>query len=750
MRSTLLLLMIFSFRLAFSQEAANGAGNDKPGQLPGNDKTYKEEQDRYLRQGLFFVENAAKQRSLSDSAVYYLRKAIYLGDSSNPTHSTVIYKCLLGLGAAYTIQKKTDQGLKIFDQVVSGYRLIGEPRLEAAANLYAARWLSFCGSKPVYALQKLRAALRIYQKSGSVKEVIDTRLQIADVYFINQQYDSANVEYNASLMLSGTAKNYRITGILMAISCSNRYAGNLSAALQSALKAVKSLDKKTDSMLIGNSYGELALVYQELNNPVESINWFRQCINVRAAMGDERYIYFTTYLMVVQMIKAGQAMTALRELNELVARLQPSGRDDKINLYHSYAFCYNAIRDYTKAEDYFLKMIDEYRSVHDRSEESSIAHFDIGKFYVENGQFKKGQFYLNQFTYIGSSRQAMVHYLLFKVDSANGDYLNAIAHLQSFRSLNDSIYSAEKSKQIQELLIQYEAEKKDKNIQQLENDRKTAQSSLLRAQQTRNWMLGIAVLLMVITGLLIYTSRIRQLSNTRLRLQQKEIAEKNETLQQLVKEKEWLVREIHHRVKNNFHTVMGLLGTQSQFLKSEEATRAILESQHRIQAMSLIHQRLYQSENMSAVNMNDYIHELVNYLADSFNLTKSIHFRVAVENIELDLAHCIPIGLIINEAVTNSIKYAFPDEKGIVFISLRHEGAGQFRLSIRDNGKGLPPDFNLKDQWSMGLSLISGLAGDLDGDLSITGENGTHIQIRFHTDQRWPVEGTLETENLSL
>src|SRR5262249_22759774 len=141
----------------------------------------------------------------------------------------------------------------------------------------------------------------------------------------------------------------------------------------------------------------------------------------------------------------------------------------------------------------------------------------------------------------------------------------------------------------------------------------------------------------------------------------KMVTQKNEQLQYLLKEKEWLVREIHHRVKNNLQIVMSLLNSQSAYIDNEPALTAIHDSQHRVQAMSLIHQKLYNSENLSSIEMSNYIRELAYNLRDSFNAGKHIRFNFNIESIEMDVSQAVPVGLILNEAITNSIKYAFPD-----------------------------------------------------------------------------------------
>jgi two-component sensor histidine kinase len=222
---------------------------------------------------------------------------------------------------------------------------------------------------------------------------------------------------------------------------------------------------------------------------------------------------------------------------------------------------------------------------------------------------------------------------------------------------------------------------------------------------------------------------------------EKKVAEKNLSLQGLVKqqekllnEKEWLIKEIHHRVKNNFHMVTGLLGTQASYLKNEEALHAIEKSQQRINAMSLIHQKLYQSENLSAINMPDYIHELVAYLKDCFEMKQKIHFDLKIESFKLDLSYSLPVGLILNEAITNSIKYAFVGkEAGTITILLNRTDENYALLSIVDNGIGFSPGIMLLQPGSMGMNLMKGLSEDINGTFSIAANNGTHISVVFKT-----------------
>ena len=176
---------------------------------------------------------------------------------------------------------------------------------------------------------------------------------------------------------------------------------------------------------------------------------------------------------------------------------------------------------------------------------------------------------------------------------------------------------------------------------------------------------------------------------------------------------------------------MSLLNTQSNYIKSKEALSAIRNSQHRLFAISLIHQKLYKTDNTALIDMNSYIKDLANYLMDSFDVRDTIKFDLDIEHILLEEAQSIPVGLILNEAITNSIKYAFPKrEKGIISVQMKKVKGSHF-IVIKDNGIGLPEGFNVISKSSLGMTLIKGLTNQLDGNFEIKNENGTLIEVIF-------------------
>jgi two-component sensor histidine kinase len=208
------------------------------------------------------------------------------------------------------------------------------------------------------------------------------------------------------------------------------------------------------------------------------------------------------------------------------------------------------------------------------------------------------------------------------------------------------------------------------------------------------------------------------------------INHKNDQLKILREEKEWLLKEVHHRVKNNLHTVICLLESQAAYLESD-ALSAIEKSQNRIYAMSQIHKKLYQSADLQTIEMSVYIPELVQYLKDSFHVSDQIYFNYELEKISLDASLAIPISLIINEALTNSIKYAFPDKmRGEILISLYKLG-NQNILELSDTGVGMKEDLHHPDVGAMGIELMKGLTKEIDGEISFDTTSGLKIKVTF-------------------
>jgi PAS domain S-box-containing protein len=200
-------------------------------------------------------------------------------------------------------------------------------------------------------------------------------------------------------------------------------------------------------------------------------------------------------------------------------------------------------------------------------------------------------------------------------------------------------------------------------------------------------------------------------------------------------EKEILLKEVHHRVKNNLQIISTLLDLQFEKIKDEHSLTALQESQDRIKAMALIHERLYQSSDLASIDFAEYIEKLAYFLFNSYMADQEqITLTVDVGHLPLDIDMAIPCGLIVNELVSNALKHAFPDgRKGEISIRLRSGDDGMIRLTVADNGTGLPPELDFRNTETLGLQLVNMLTRQLRGEIEMSGDHGTLWEISFRT-----------------
>ncbi|HEX7467638.1 MAG TPA: histidine kinase dimerization/phosphoacceptor domain -containing protein [Methanobacterium sp.] len=210
-----------------------------------------------------------------------------------------------------------------------------------------------------------------------------------------------------------------------------------------------------------------------------------------------------------------------------------------------------------------------------------------------------------------------------------------------------------------------------------------------------------------------------------------EIKEAKDKIKASLEEKELLLRELHHRVKNNLQIILSLINLQSNGIKDQDDLEIFRESQSRVKSMAIIHEKLYQSADFASINFEEYIRSLVSYLL-SYYSTSSIQTKIDVEqDIVLNMDTAVPCGLIINELVTNSIKFAFTGkENGRIYIKLYSED-GFFTMIIGDNGIGLPEGLDIDNPQKLGLQLVRTLIDQLEGKVEFDGKNGTEFKIKF-------------------
>ncbi|MEO8661359.1 MAG: histidine kinase dimerization/phosphoacceptor domain -containing protein [Bryobacteraceae bacterium] len=210
----------------------------------------------------------------------------------------------------------------------------------------------------------------------------------------------------------------------------------------------------------------------------------------------------------------------------------------------------------------------------------------------------------------------------------------------------------------------------------------------------------------------------------------------DEQLKASLREKEVLLKEIHHRVKNNLQVVSSLLGLQARSIEDQLTRKKFEESQNRIHSMALLHECLYQSENLAKIHFTGYIQQLAEYLFRSYGeISDRIHLNVDLDSLYLDMDTAVPCGLIINELISNSLKYGFPNgREGRIMIQLRGIGDRMSSLSVGDDGIGLNDSVDWTATKSLGLRLVRTLSRQLGAEVVLEPGPGTHFRVIFASE----------------
>lgn len=569
--------------------------------------------------------------------------------------------------------------------------------------------------------------------------------------FRNQFSDADSLLSEAKRVATGNSQHNR-QHICFLYGLLNFRKAKYDTALIYGLEAIKLMQATKDTLPAGDYYLFLAYIYNHVGKQELSIQYSKMALAC--------YVIHPGQFSLFQAIaEANSAMTRLGRKEEAQAFLKqnfrlytPQNYDDSSNAIDALCGYYIAMKEYDQAERLLLQHL---RSGIQRNIAGAEDYYAVGDAFIQGRKYAQAKPYLlKALSFDGYrfkvSQQANIQYYLFLCDSAAGDYISAIRHLDLNKLLDDSNNKVSRNNEIQRLTIQYETEKKetdlklkDQRIQLLTQKNQVQQADLRHANLVKDVTILGVLLLLAGGGLLFRQYRQKQRANRLVSTQNDLISRKNQLLEHLVTEKDWLLKEVHHRVKNNLHTVICLLESQAYYLEND-ALKAIENTQHRIYAMSLIHQRIYQSDDVRTIDMANYLPDFVHYLRDSFGGLPHICFLLDVEPMTLGVGQAIPLALIVNEAVTNSIKYAFPGNRpGEITVQL-HETGGQIRLFISDNGVGLDPEIKNTEPNSLGLQLMKGLSQEIYGTFSFEADKGVRIVVLFDKE---PLVGSLMQAN---
>jgi two-component system, sensor histidine kinase PdtaS len=555
-------------------------------------------------------------------------------------------------------------------------------------------------------------------KAGARDIYCSAILNIGRIYQNEGNYDSSLYYFEKARLLANDLNNKYLEGnacgfIGLVYQSQKKYL----LAIDYILNALNIFEKDNILTKVPYWFTSLGDAYKDNNNFGEAVRYYHQAIGQFIKINDRWGLQEAYHAAALAFMGMGLPDSAwsynTRSLNLCMEINERSGEEVNLNDMGEILISRHRYNEALLYLQKALKLNDEVSGTPDRVD---ILH-NLGTCYVETGSVNEGILLLMRGLALADSLNLQeagmdLHKELSATYAKTGSFLKALQHHEAYSALSDSLFREESNRHFVEMEQRFQSEQRQKEISQLKLD-KVEQEATIRSQRWL-WMgLLLGFIFALTIGILLYRGyRIRKKADS---------------------EKEALLKEIHHRVKNNLQIISSLLSIQTENITDERVVSAVLESQGRVKAMALIHQLLYQEEELTRISFRTYLPQLVNTVSSIFKKDdEKVELEVEVGDIAFDIDTSIPLGLIVTELASNAFKYAFGREKeGRLKVNLESAGNGKYVLTVADNGKGLPPGIRIDELNSMGLRLVKMLTGQLDGELEYYYNKGAIFTVSF-------------------
>ena len=678
-----------------------------------------------LELALYYLHRPGTNPSDLENAAVYIAQAKESAQHAKPAKWLV--ECDALMGELYFQKGDTKKSSAIFGDIAGRLKNSGDKKRSAIAYEQLALHLPFNDKNR---LRNLEISFAIFQQMKLNEHAIEVSGDILTYYF-SFDWPRAEEQLNNLLTLEKASgfRHLMLSYYLRAYMKLNK--ADYIGSILDMDSCVAVMTNTGDSSLYSRACLRMGNVYGSLDEYDKAYAWYLKGIEKR---GTEPQIFWYPNLAEIYfpMTNLNKAEEFLSLIRRMMPKYPPESKIDSMAIAVRLGAAYTQLQRYDSAEKCFQSFIAYAENI--APEHQQILNVFGFQRYAwlcfHKGNYQLAREYVEKSMKYARGRRSVLnslelYELRYSIDSAEGKFRDAFFNLKTYLDYTYSFMNMTQRFKSQEANIRYASEKKDQDIRILKQQGLIQEGDLNQARQSRDLILYGSVLLLVIVALGYNQYRMKQ-KNLQL------IAEKNAELRQLVSEKEWLLKEVHHRVKNNLQTIVSLLESQASFL-SDEALAAVQISQSRIFATALLHQKLYQFENVSSVNIRDYIPELIQNLREAFCVSQEIDIKMNLHDVELDASQAMPVGMIVNEAFTNAIKYAFKDKtkSAEIIISFSREEDGFVNLLVADNGSGFVTESEHHFE-RLGLELIKGLALEIGGHADIQSDSqGTRINIRF-------------------
>lgn len=534
--------------------------------------------------------------------------------------------------------------------------------------------------------------------------------------------------------------------LLLNMGVVSKIRGEYTAALDYYQKSLEIRKTTGYNQGVASCYVNIGNVYVENKNDEKALSYFKQAEEI---YNETNSIFGqATVLNNIALIykREKDLDLAKQYFEQSLKRYKEIDMQKNISqLYINLGLLYKDFDDCDQALDYFSLALIIKKEISDRLGVGWCYQY-IGECYMHNKQYPEAMDYYQRALKIMEDLNVAKNQLacykgLAEINAAMGDFEAAYRYKVDYSQLNDTVYSQDLTKHLAEQEARFASAEKEQELElkDLEIVQKTA---VIEKNRLQMWALIVGILLVVAIAIIfIQRFRIESRFHKVLEKQNEELRLTYINLKDTViskEEKEVMIKEIHHRVKNNLQIISSLINIQANNVEDKKVQRMFHEVQNRIISMSLLHEQLYKAPDLAHVNVDSYLEVLLDNLMKIFANDKRIALKKHIDVDSLSVDTLIPIGLLINEVVTNSLKYAFKGrDEGIIEIELKPHESG-YILKISDNGIGMPE--NQLDQYkdSLGMELISTFVSQLDGVIEVDVSGGTSYYVEFYPISKSP------------
>ncbi|MGE4290226.1 MAG: histidine kinase dimerization/phosphoacceptor domain -containing protein [Salinivirgaceae bacterium] len=516
---------------------------------------------------------------------------------------------------------------------------------------------------------------------------------------------------------------------LVVISNNYKSLGNYGQALTYALMAEPYYQKINETMGSAMIATHIAGIYFTMENFEPAISYYQRAMQVKT-----EYIALTLAIYT----NLGEIYRKMQHYDSALYYMQRylnEARDHNFAYYdgQNYAnlgLVYAAQNETTVADSMLNKATDILKTNKDFMALTQ-TYLELSKIYLEQKDYSKALPLVklayqtaDSNHYTGELKNAAL--LLAQLNEQKNNFVDAYRYLKTFNSLREQIASDSVVSKLAEMRADFEIQKKEEEVIYLKR------ISNIKNLLALILIIGLVAVLTLVRFLYVENKKRKQ-ANRSLEEYNEELNQKNHIIHQALQDKEVLIREIHHRVKNNLQIISSIINLQRMRIDNPDTENVFNEMQRRIMAIASIHHKLYQGDSVSLINMKEYLTEIVESIHQAFDdQGMEVNYQISIQNIKLDIDAAVSLGLIVNELVTNAYKYAFKaGHKNHLTIGLTATGLHQYQLRVSDSGPGLPQEFSIEKSDSLGMRMVSLLTRQLKGKIDIQNQQGAVVLIDF-------------------